>query len=125
MKRGFRPTHRWYKLVVTGLIGIALFLTLAAGLSGAADQPKTVLKTEHFDSDPGWEGFNNRVEPERVPTVKQDFGYSPTNFAAKEKGELGGRVTRATRPAYYADKVAGKTLNDKLTASGTFALTAS
>ena len=59
-----------------------------------------------------------------MPTVTQDFGYSPTHFAAKEKGEIGGKVTRAARPAYYAAKVGPKTLDDKLTASGTFAMTA-
>lgn len=37
----------------------------------------------HFDRDPGWEGFNNRLDPNRVPTVTQDFGYTPTNFASK------------------------------------------
>jgi hypothetical protein len=83
-----------------------------------------VVKTERFDRDPGWEGFNNRVVPKKIPTVTQDFGYSPTNVAGKDKGEMGGRVTRSNRPAYYADKIAVKTLNDKLSASGTFALTA-
>jgi hypothetical protein len=109
-----------------GLLGFALLLALAAGAGagGADDQPKPALKTEHFDQDPGWEGFNNRVVPKKIPTVTQDFGYSPTNVAGKDKGEMGGRVTRSNRPAYYADKIAVKTLNDKLSASGTFALTA-
>jgi hypothetical protein len=82
-----------------------------------------VLKTEHFDQDPGWEGLNNRIVLKHVPTVTQDFGYSPTRFAGKEKGEIGGRVQRSGKPAYYAAKIAVKTLNDPLTASGTFALT--
>src|SRR5262249_31678297 len=122
-----RPTRMgtWYSMV--GLLGLALLIALAAGAGagGADDQPKPVLKTEHFDQDPGWEGFNNRVVPKRIPTVTQDFGYSPTNSAGKGKGEMGGRVTRCTKPAYYAAKITGKTLNDKLSASGTFALTAS
>jgi len=84
-----------------------------------------LVKEEHFDRDPGWEGFNNRVAPKRIPTVTQGFGFSPTNFAGQEKGEIGGLVTRSTTPAHYADKIAIKTLNDKLSASGTFALTAS
>ncbi|HJT76553.1 MAG TPA: hypothetical protein VJ739_05060 [Gemmataceae bacterium] len=106
-----------------GFLGLALLLPPAPGRAG--DPPRTVLKTEHFDRDPGWEGFNNRVVLRHVPTVTQDFGYSPTNVAGKEKGEIGGRVQRTGRPAYYADKIAVKTLNDKLSASGTFALTAS
>lgn len=90
----------------------------------AADAPKPVLKTEHFDRDPGWEEHNNRIVPEKIPTVKQDFGYSVTQFAGKAAGEVGGRITRTTRPAYYAAKIAPKTLADKLTASGSFAMTA-
>jgi hypothetical protein len=92
----------------------------------AADAPKSQLKTEHFDRDPGWEGHNNRIVPKKVLMVKQDFGYSPTNIAGKEKGEVGGAIQRSTTPASYAvTLMPAKTLNDKLTASGSFAITAS
>jgi hypothetical protein len=100
-------------------------LAVGAGNGRTGDQPKTALKTESFDKDPGWEGHNNRIVPERVPTVTQDFGYSKTNFAGKVAGELGGQITRASEPAYYADKTGPVTLDDKLSASGTFALTKS
>jgi RNA polymerase sigma factor (sigma-70 family) len=83
----------------------------------------TQVKEQAFDRDPGWESFNNRIVPRRIPTVTQGFGYSPTHFAGKNKGEIGGLVTRSTTPAYYADPIAVKTLNDRLTAAGTFALT--
>src|SRR5262249_60684192 len=85
----------------------------------------TAVKEEHFDRDPGWEGFNNRIVPKRIPTVTQGFGYSPTHFAGKEIGEMGGLVTRSTTPASYADKIAVKTLNEPLSAPGAFAVTAS
>jgi hypothetical protein len=98
-------------------------LLLLAAIPAWADDPKTTIKTEHFDTDPGWEGFNNRVELKKVPTVTQDFGYSPTKFASKEPGEIGGKVTRAARPASYAVKIGPKTLEDPLTASGTFSMT--
>src|SRR5690349_21209310 len=109
----------------TSLLCSTLLVALAAGAGNgrAGDQPKTALKTESFDKDPGWEGHNNHVVPGRVPTVTQDFGYSKTNVAGKAAGELGGRVTRASEPAYYADKIGPVTLDDKLGASGTFALT--
>jgi hypothetical protein len=100
-------------------------LAVSRGNDGAEGPSRTVLKTESFDRDPGWEGFNNRIVPSRFPTVTQDFGYSPTRFASTAPGEIGGVVTRATRPAYWAAEIAEKTLGDKLTASGTFALTAS
>ncbi len=109
----------------TGLLGLALLVAPAGGAGDgrADDGPTTALKTESFDKDPGWEGHNNRVVPERVPTVTQDFGYSKTNFAGKAAGELGGQVTRASEPAYYADKIGPVTLDQKLSASGAFALT--
>src|SRR5205085_8720766 len=94
---------------------------LSALLAAAQDPAK--LKTETFDKDPGWEAFNNHIVPEKVPTVVQDFGYSPTHFAGKEAGEVGGRVTRTMKPAYYAAKIEPKTLNDKLSASGAFVIT--
>jgi hypothetical protein len=107
---------------VTRLLCPLLLLAVAAAV-GADDQPGAGLKTERFDRDPGWEGFNNRVVPTKPRTVTQDFGYSPTNFAGKGKGEVGGTVTRAARPAFYGKKVGRKTLDDKLTASGSFAFT--
>src|SRR5262249_65397 len=118
-----RPSGLTTLRSVTGLLGLALLAVLGGGAGGGEDQAKTVLKTEHFDRDPDWEGFNNRIVLKRVPAGTQDLGYSPTNFGGKEKGEMGGRVQRSTTPAYYADKIAVKTLNDKLAASGTFALT--
>lgn len=116
------PSATWKSAVPFAFLGAALLLLLAIGR--ADDPPKTLLKSEHFDKDPGWEGLNNRIVAAKR-TVRQDFGYSPTNFAAKKKGEIGGRVQRTGKPAYYADKIAVKDLNDKLTASGAFALTAS
>jgi len=106
-------------LCPTLLVALALSAT-----GGADDQPKeTSLQAESFEKDPGWEGHNNRIVPERVPTVTQDFGYSHTSFASTAAGELGGRVMRAAEPALYADKIAPVTLDDKLSASGSFALT--
>lgn len=104
----------------------ALHLTTAClgvwcGISLAADP---TLKTEHFDSDPHWEALNNRTELKTVPMVKQDFGYSTTSHASKSPGEVGGSVTRAMKPAYYAANIGKNTLDDKLSASGTFAITA-
>lgn len=94
--------------------------------AGRAEEPaKMVLKTERFDKDPAWEGFNNRIVPERIPTVTQDFGWDPAVLVGKEKGAIGGRITRSNRPAYHGARIGPKTLNDKLTASGTFALSAS
>lgn len=80
------------------------------------------IKTEHFDRDPGWEGVRNRLIPKDCPKITQDFGFSRTNFAGAASGEMGGQVWRSTTPAYCADRIAARTLNDRLEASGTFAL---
>ncbi len=100
-------------------------LVLAGTSRVALGAGEVFQKNETFDRDPGWEEHNNRIAPAKPVVVKQDFGYSATNFAGKVSGELGGRVQRCTTPAAYAAEIAPVTLNDKMSASGTFALTAS
>jgi hypothetical protein len=105
---------------------LAVFLALAGVLSvdpsGLAATGPT-LKRDAFDRDPDWEGFNNHVAPKKTHAVAQDFGYSSSNFAGKDKGEIGGTVWRSSTRASYSASVPQKTLHDKLTASGTFAIT--
>ena len=102
---------------------VALIATLlAASAALAADPAAAYLKHESFDHNPQWEGWNNHVTPSALPTVVQDFGFSATHFAASTPGELGGLVTRASEPALYAVNVGHKTLDEPLSASGTFAL---
>jgi len=103
------------------LCGLACWL--AAGINADFAWAQLALKSESFDRDPGWEAHNNRLLPKEYPTVVQDFGYSNTNLAGKSPGEMGGLITRAFEPAFYADKIGPKTLDDKLSASGTFAVT--
>jgi hypothetical protein len=100
-----------------------LILLAIAAVVTADDPPAAGLKTERFDRDPGWEGHNNRIVPAKPRTVTQDFGYSPTKLAGKAKGEAGGTVTRAAKPAYYGRKFGPKTLDQNLSASGSFAFT--
>ncbi len=108
------------------LVAILAVASAGGSLTSAADKDdRVVMKTARFDRDPGFEGHQNRVVLKSVPIVAQDFGYSPTQFAGAAVGEIGGRITRTTRPAYYASKIAPKTLGDKLSASGAFAITAS
>ena len=93
-----------------------LSLSLCAAAPGFAAQ-----KSESFDADPNWEGFNNHNVPTAGRTVEQEFGYSKTQFASTNLGELGGRIQRTGTVAYYAAPLLpAKTLDDKLTASGTF-----
>lgn len=109
---------------LTRRLPVLLVTAVAAATIGyAADPPKRTLKSESFDRDPGWEAQNNRIVPATYPTIVQDFGYGPTKFAGKAAGEMGGSVTRASEPAFYADKIGPRTLDDKLSASGSFAIT--
>lgn len=88
---------------------------------GVMAQPP-LLKTETFDRDPGWEGHNNRIVPEKPLMVTQDFGFSTTNHAGTAAGEIGGSIQRSTTPAHYAVEIPMRTLNDKFTAAGSFAV---
>lgn len=101
-------------------------VALLAVAARAAEPAAAQTKTEHFDRDPDWDAHNNRIPPKPGHVVKQDFGYSPTQFAGKAKGEMGGRIQRSTTPASYAAPLTpAKTLDDKLTASGSFGITSS
>ncbi len=66
-------------------------------------------KVERFDQDPGWDGRNNRSASTRE--IRQDFGAAP--------GKVGGLVTPAAEPAFYAKEIPKRTLKDKFSASGT------
>ena len=84
---------------------------------------KSTLKTESHD--PGWEGQNPCVVLISPPIMSQDFGYSGTQNAGKTMGEAGGRITRTTKPAYYAEEIEARTLKDRVIFSGSFAIQAS
>ena len=99
-------------LAVTFLVGLALAPASRGG-----------ERTERFDQDPGWDGRNNRSSRVPARTVRQDFGFSPKTHHAggRAAGEIGGVITPAAEPAYYAKPIAERTLRDRLSASGTLA----
>ena len=75
-------------------------------------------RTEHFDTDPGWDGHNNRASSPSPRTIRQDFGYSSSSHFGGPPGEMGGFITPAAEPAYYAKAIPNRTFNDPLSASG-------
>lgn len=95
-----------------------------ADRAAAADplDAKSGLKLESFDRDPHWDGLNNQMVPSKARIAMQDFGYSATAFSTDHKSELGGTVQRSTTPAYFAMRMQTRTLNDRFSASGSFAL---
>jgi hypothetical protein len=66
------------------------------------------LKTEHFDRDPNWDALNNRAA--KPVKIRQDFGY--------RDGRLGGAITIAGEPAWYAKPIPVLTLDQPISASG-------
>jgi hypothetical protein len=105
-------------------MSIAALAVLVAASAFAAPPDSPAAKS--FAQDPHWQGVNNRIAPKDRPAVTQDFGYSTTNFAGQAKGEIGGRVTRSATPCFYAAALPKPlTLDDPLSASGTFAITSS
>lgn len=84
----------------------------------ARDAGELVKVRASFDADPGWEAVNNRVVATGCPTVRQDFGWSPTAQTGA-RGEIGGTVWRSRRPAYYAMRLDPPlTMEMPLSASG-------
>src|SRR5262245_14836724 len=95
----------------------SMFALAAFALTAAAGE-----RTERFDRDPGWEGINNRAAEPKARTIRQDFGYSAsTKHAGGAAGEIGGFITPAAEPAYYARKIEPKSLKDSFHASGRLA----
>lgn len=84
------------------------------------------MKTERFDSDPGWEGRNNRATDPSPRQISQNFGYTRTSSnAGGPAGEIGGFITPAGEPAFYAKVIPTATFNDALTFSGVLNVPAS
>jgi len=75
-------------------------------------------RTQSFDKDPNWDGVNNRATATEKRTVRQDFGYSKTNHAGGNAGEVGGFITPAAEPAYYAKRIETATFEGAFSASG-------
>lgn len=95
------------------------FVLSVAGIIAIAVCCAAEERTERFDKDPGWDGHNNRATTPEKRTVRQDFGFSKTANAGGKVGEIGGFISPAAEPAYYARKIDAKTFGDSLSASGT------
>jgi hypothetical protein len=90
--------------------------------SRAAD--RATVARESFDKDPAWDALNNRQVPDPAPVTRQHFGWRDSNYSGgKSKGEIGGRVQRSRTAAYYAMPIKPRTLDEKLSISGRFAVT--
>jgi hypothetical protein len=98
---------------------LAIFLVTGTLLGTASGEQRA----EYFDHDPRWDARNNRSITPEPQLVTQQFGYSKTNHAGGAAGEIGGMLTPAAEPAYYARPIELRSFEDELVASGKFAAT--
>jgi hypothetical protein len=86
----------------TALIGLVYLFVCTFVPMAAIGQEGLVQVRQDFSRDPGWEFKNNRIVSEDPPTIKQDFGWSPTEHTGAGAGEIGGTIWLSRTPAYYA-----------------------
>src|SRR5437016_2954046 len=91
---------------------IAIAVWIASGVCTGAE------RSENFDKDPNWDGHNNRAVSVEPRKIRQAFGYSATSHCGGLPGEMGGFITAAAEPAYYAKEIPTRTFNEPLSASG-------
>lgn len=100
---------------------LPIICVLIGSICFAEEQRSSNVTKVTCDVDPGWESFRSRLLPDERILVRQNFGYQESNFAGgKSAGEIGGLICRDHARAYYAKEIAPKTLDDPLSASGTF-----
>jgi hypothetical protein len=85
----------------------AVCMVLGPALASA----QMITKTEHFDTDPGWDGNNNRSTLYGPANVTENYGYN--------LNRVGGGINPTGEVNYFAQTIPTKTLNDPLTFSGT------
>jgi hypothetical protein len=108
-------------LTVPFPVSVAVRLALACLISIFAasthGQP-LLLKTETFDTNPNWDGRNNRATDPAPKQIVQNFGFSSTINAGGLAGEIGGLVTPAGEPAFYGKIITPTSFDEPLSASG-------
>ena len=95
---------------------ISFFLLALVSRSPECLGQLMLTRTETFDSDPGWDGHNNRTI--LTQEIRQDFRWNNTNATGGDDGEVGGTLSGAGEPAYFAKVLSELTLDDAFEASG-------
>jgi hypothetical protein len=93
-------------------------IVTVVAITATAQGQSMLLRTETFGTDPAWEGRYNRASDPGPRTITQNFGFSATANAGGPAGEIGGFITPAGEPAYYAKVITPASFNDPLSASG-------
>src|SRR5688572_24857517 len=101
-------------LILTASLCVAA--AASADVRGAGEQ--MVTRTQTFDTNPNWDGRNNRSSTPPLRTVTQNFGYRATANAGGAPGEVGGLINPAGEAAYYAKAFPARDFGQTLSASG-------
>jgi hypothetical protein len=103
------------RVVLLVRVSIIIIATSSASVHGQT----LLLKAETFDTDPGWDGRNNRATDPDPRQLVQNFGFSGSSTnAGGPAGEIGGFITPAGEPAFYGKVITPVSFNDTLSASG-------
>jgi hypothetical protein len=100
-----------------------LCVALAAAFVLHASAQDSSRRFEDFTTDPQWESYRSRLLPNPLPVTRQDFGWRDTLPTDGMRGEIAGWIQRSLTPASFAKVIPTRTLNDRLSASGKFAVT--
>jgi len=104
--------------LTASLCAASLCAAAAASAEVRVAGEQMVTRTQAFDTNPNWDGRNNRSSTPPVRTVTQNFGHKATANAGGAPGEVGGLINPAGEAAYYAKPFAARDFEQPLSASG-------
>jgi hypothetical protein len=90
-----------------------------AALAVAVNAQDLSRRFEDFTADPQWESYRSQLLPNPIPITRQDFGARLLETGPT----VGGWVQRSLTPAWFGKVIPTRTLTNKLSASGKFAVT--
>ena len=104
--------------VTAPLLLTAFGCTLATASADVRAAERMVTRTQTFDTNPNWDGRNNRSSTPPNRTVTQNFGHKTTANAGGAPGEVGGLMNPAGEAAYYAKAFPAHDFGQTLSVSG-------
>ena len=98
------------------------FISVLVGINDSLAQDKA-RRFEDFNSDPQWVKLSQPLAAGSGSHHATVFGWRALPQSDGKAGEIGGWIQRSLTPAWFAKVIPTRTLNDKLSASGTFSVT--
>jgi hypothetical protein len=124
-------------MLLRAIVLLSILGSAPLGLSPPVRAQGTAARRfEDFARDPQWESYRSQLLPQPLPITRQDFGLRdptmspkgspaslPADGGAGSSREIGGWIQRSLTPASFAKVIQPRTLNDRMSAAGTFAVT--